>query len=140
MKKKDIIEKLIELLKNIKQHDKFLDELYDIIAGKSGCEKDLFSELQTQLKMIYALGISIKDYNGNEILSGAGGIYSIHLKKGSKYNIRILIKFKNNQSRPIPYFLTAFEEIGRGRKDKNGYSKNIKIAEERFKEMELREI
>ena len=86
----------------------------------------------TQFKMLNRLKNNINQYNSNEILKKSGGLYSLHMKKGTKYNIRILIKFKNS----IPYLLCAFEEDGKKRKDGAGYKKNIEAANKRFVSMD----
>ncbi len=131
MKKEDVIKKLFDLLSKMHWHASFKKELQAIILGKSGCEERIFSDLLTQLKMLAKLGININRYNSNEILKQSGGLYSLHMKCGTKYNIRILLKFKGS----VPYLLCAFEEDGKKRKDGSGYKKNIEIANKRYNNM-----
>lgn len=135
MKKEDVLQKLISLLKGMFVHEKFKEELLALITGKQGCEESIFDDLMIQFKMLDALGINIHRYNGNEILSKSGGIYSLHIKKKSKYNIRLLVKFRNVKGKTVPCLLCAFEEKGKGRKDKHGYSANIDFANARYDAM-----
>ena len=132
MKKEDVVNRLLKMLLSMHYHKDFEKEILDIILGKSGFEEDIFCDIMTQFKMLNRLKNNINQYNSNEILKKSGGLYSLHMKKGTKYNIRILIKFKNS----IPYLLCAFEEDGKKRKDGAGYKKNIEAANKRFVSMD----
>jgi len=111
-------------------HTKFVDELNELIAKSSGCEKEIFSLLIKQLCFVKQLGENVHMANSNEILRHQlRSYYSLHIK-GKGFNIRLLMAFK---SKGRPLFLAAFDEK-EGKKSTN-YSKTVFVLETRYNEV-----
>ena len=114
-------------------HELFLKEISNLLKKElKGQEKDFFKQMLTQFDNIKQFRKEIITVGDNELLSHIGdelSLYSIHIKKGSKFNVRLLMFFNNDN----PTFLCAFYE--KSGKRQTGYEKFIKIAKKRYNEL-----
>ena len=114
-------------------HELFLKDISNLLKKElKGQEKDFFKQMLTQFDNIKQFRKEIITVGDNELLSHIGdelSLYSIHIKKGSKFNVRLLM-FSNNDN---PTFLCAFYE--KSGKRQTGYEKFIKIAKKRYNEL-----
>lgn len=111
-------------------HELFLKDISNLLKKElKGQEKDFFKQILTQFDNIKQFRKEIITVGDNELLSHVGDeltLYSIHIKKGSKFNVRLLMFFNGDN----PTFLCAFYE--KGGKRQTGYDKFIKIAKKRY--------
>lgn len=132
MNKDEILKQLAKMLESFEfvYWGEFKTEINDLMEHYSGCETDIFSELLTQFKNTQKFGKRINEIGKNEILKNSDSVYSIHIAKGKKFNIRVLMKFDDNK----PVFLVAFNEDS-GKKNKkrhSGYDRYKTMAQDRF--------
>lgn len=131
------IEKALEELKKylgeyptFKYYELFFSDLRNLLDNElKGKEKDFFIQLVTQFNNIKQFKKGIITVGKNEILAHISAeipLYSIHISKGSKFNIRLLMFFEGDD----PIFLCAFYE--KGGKGRTGYKRFIAIALERY--------
>mgnify|MGYP005782090077 CR=1 FL=1 len=108
----------------------FLRDIKDLLDKElKGKEKDFFDQLVVQFDNIKSFKHDIATVGQNEILAHISTeipLYSIHIKKGNKYNIRLLMCFEEE----TPIFLCAFYE--RSGKKRTSYKRFIDKALERY--------
>lgn len=129
-------EALKELLKQLDDYpafgfcELFIIDIKELLSKElRGKEKDFFDQLVVQLDNIKSFKRDIATVGQNEILAHISAeipLYSIHIKKGNKYNIRLLMCFDEE----TPTFLCAFYE--RSGKKRTSYKRFIDKALERY--------
>ena len=122
----EITRLLRELLLGFNVHERFIDELADILRS-SGIERSFFSKLAFCLRFLSLYGAQAVRHEEFESLGG--GLFSMHVD-GKGYNVRILYGFLRDQS---PALLLAFSK--RSGKGKTDYQSHIGPAASRLERM-----
>lgn len=135
MNKKEAFKKLAENLQKYHSigfifHEKFLEELRELLKNAPGSEKEIFALLIKQFTFIKELNTDVYKADSNEIIKyQERDYYSLHLS-AKNFNIRLLMTFTEEES---PAFLVAFyERSGKGASD---YSSWKKVLTGRYNEI-----
>ena len=122
---------LLELLKNyfsqLYHHPRLQKDLLDLLA-RSGLEKDVLLVLLMQLSKYDDLGrAQAEQLHDFEPIDQR--LYSMHVSKGNKFNIRILYAYLDDNKQRV--LLHAFWE-----RTSSDYQKAIPVAYSRLRELE----
>ena len=133
MNSQDALRDLAAQLQNFIVHEQCIKEFSLLLKKELSGKADVFlAVLTTQLKHLADLGPLITKIDDHEKLkyNTLIDIYSIHLKR-SQFNIRLLVSFDKMSNACL---LTVFYE--RSGKKATDYSAKIRIANERFMELQ----
>lgn len=135
MNKKKAFEELAENLQKYHSmgfifHEKFLEEIRDLLKNAPGSEKEIFALLIKQFTFIKELSTDVHKADSNEIIKyQERDYYSLHLS-AKNFNIRLLMTFMEEKS---PAFLVAFYE--RSGKKSSDYSRWKEVLTGRYNEI-----
>lgn len=127
MNKNELLELLNNYFSQLYHHPRLQKDLFDLLAC-SGLEKDVFLVLLMQLRKYDALGRTQAEQL-HEFEPIDPRLYSMHISKGKKFNIRILYAYLNGNGQRV--LLHAFWE-----RSSSDYKKAISVAYRRLRELE----